>query len=331
MNILQIAKFTFKSSIGSPGGFPQIFLALEKTASMQCDVSGDMWRWWSHVASVFIRLSCSAKELAPCTRGLSRTLFVFGNRFLFVDQVPAAALSESSESSSSWCDGSHRCSFINPPKYASLSRTWDVDAASNEFGSILILLSVFPEAIGIPGLLDAIGLDAAEELVDTTLSSSFLILNLLRHCGAAYQAEIGPCFIDHFFLVSDFRQLPCRNSLQFFPILPILSLLLLLHLDFFNAWGIGMNLWTRLWWVIEFVPFAVMWSWWGLCPAPSSLGLVLSSASTTQTFFVLHFPIFPSVFPLLLIGILQGIAAGIGTSNFLRAAIIVSLIFSSFG
>ena len=51
----------------------------------------------------------------------------------------------------------------------------------------LVQLSGFPEAIGIPGLLDAIGLDAAEELVaikedmfitagrdlDTTLSSSF--------------------------------------------------------------------------------------------------------------------------------------------------------------
>ena len=50
---------------------------------------------------------------------------------------------------------------------------------------ILILLSGFPEAIGIPGLLEAIGLDAEEELVaikedifitagrdlDTTLSS----------------------------------------------------------------------------------------------------------------------------------------------------------------
>ena len=33
------------------------------------------------------------------------------------------------------------------------------------FDSILILLSGFPEAIGIPGLLDAIGLDAVEELV----------------------------------------------------------------------------------------------------------------------------------------------------------------------
>ena len=50
----------------------------------------------------------------------------------------------------------------------------------------------------------------------------------------------------------------------------------------FNAWGIGMILYTRLQRVVEFISFAVMWSWWGLCPAPFSLGLVLSSASTIQ-------------------------------------------------
>ena len=40
-------------------------------------------------------------------------------------------------------------------------------AASN-FELILILLSGFPEAVSIPGLLDAIGLVADEELVGTT-------------------------------------------------------------------------------------------------------------------------------------------------------------------
>ena len=45
----------------------------------------------------------------------------------------------------------------------SFNRTWEVDAASNEFE--LILLSGFTEAVDIPKLLDAIGLDAAEELV----------------------------------------------------------------------------------------------------------------------------------------------------------------------
>ena len=69
---------------------------------------------------------------------------------------------------------------------------------------ILILLSGFPEAIGIPGLLEAIGLDAEEELgrnkrrhihhcwsrLGHNSFLFFLILNLLRHCGAAYQAKI---------------------------------------------------------------------------------------------------------------------------------------------
>ena len=46
-----------------------------------------------------------------------------------------------------------------------------------------------------------------------------------------------------------------------------------------------------------------MWSWWGLCPAPSGLGLVYSSAPTTQASFVLRFPILRWVSPLLFIGI----------------------------
>ena len=50
-------------------------------------------------------------------------------------------------------------------------------------------------------------------------------------------------FIDHFFLVSDYRQLPCRIFLLFFP---ILSPLPPFASGIFNAWGIGMNLCTRL-------------------------------------------------------------------------------------
>ena len=77
---------------------------------------------------------------------------------------------------------------------------------------------------------------------------------------------------------------------DFSPVFHIPSPLPPSHLEFFNAWGIGMNLWPRLWWVKEFIPFAVMWSWWCLCPAPSSLGLVYSSASTTQACLVIAFP-----------------------------------------
>ena len=57
---------------------------------------------------------------------------------------------------------------------------------------------------------------------------------------------------------------------------------------------------------------------------------MLSPASTTQAYFVLRFPILRWVSPLFFIGILQGIAAGVGTSNFLPAALIVSLNSSSF-
>ena len=78
--------------------------------------------------------------------------------------------------------------FHQPAKVCILqSHLRSLDAASKELDSVLILLSGFTEAIGIPGLLDAIGLNAVEELVaikeekiitasrdlDTTLSSSF--------------------------------------------------------------------------------------------------------------------------------------------------------------
>ena len=58
---------------------------------------------------------------------------------------------------------------------------------------------------------------------------------------------------------------------------------------------------------------------------------MLSSASTQQAHFVLRFPILRCFAPLLFVSILRGTAAGIGTSKFLRAALILSLNFSSFG
>ena len=137
-----------------------------------------------------------------------------------------------------------------------------------------------------------------------------------------------PCFIDHLFLASDFRQLPCWYFLQvshYFATAAFAS-------GIFIAWGIGMNLCTRLQWVIEFIPFCsdmilVMFVY---CSAPSRLGLVLSSA-TTQAYLVLRFTILRWVLPPLFIGIVQGIAAGIGTSNFLGAAFVMSLKSSSTG
>ena len=93
---------------------------------------------------------------------------------------------------------------INPPRYASPSRAWELDAALDlEF--LLILLSRFPVAVIIQGLLDEIRLFADGELVGTwedkfiavdfdfatLFSYLFLLLQPFRHrFGAAYQAGI---------------------------------------------------------------------------------------------------------------------------------------------
>ena len=52
------------------------------------------------------------------------------------------------------------------PRYASCSRAWELDAAS-DFEFLPILLSSFTVAMSIHGLLDAIGLFADEDLVGT--------------------------------------------------------------------------------------------------------------------------------------------------------------------
>ena len=52
------------------------------------------------------------------------------------------------------------CSSFNSPRFASFNLTWDAEAASNELCSTFIQLSGFPEDTDIPGLSDAIGIDA---------------------------------------------------------------------------------------------------------------------------------------------------------------------------
>ena len=74
-----------------------------------------------------------------------------------------------------------------------------------------------------------------------------------------------------------------------------------------------------------------MWSSWDLCGTPSNRILIDSSASTMQAYLVLRFPILRQVFPMQFAGVLQGMAAGIGISNFLRAFLMVCLNYSSFG
>ena len=56
---------------------------------------------------------------------------------------------------------------INPPRYASCSSPWELDAASG-FDFLLALASGFPvDALSITGLSDAIGWFMDEELVET--------------------------------------------------------------------------------------------------------------------------------------------------------------------
>ena len=74
---------------------------------------------------------------------------------------------------------------IKPPKCASCSCAWELDAAS-DFEFLLILLPSFPVAMSIPGLLDAIRLFADEEIVgtweDKFLAVDFDFATLLSSC-----------------------------------------------------------------------------------------------------------------------------------------------------
>ena len=137
-----------------------------------------------------------------------------------------------------------------------------------------------------------------------------------------------PCFFDHFFLVSDFRQVPCVDFLQFFPFF-LHCRLCIWYFLFLEA-----SEWSCAQYCDE-LKNASLLQWWDLDDVCVQLLLALVSCfrrhQQHRRIFVLRFPILRWVSPLLFIGILQGIAAGIGTSNFLRAAFIVRLNSSSFG
>ena len=127
------------------------------------------------------------------------------------------------------------------------------------------------------------------------------------------------------FFVSDFRQLPCQDFLQFshsFSTAAVAS-------GIFFAWSIGMNLWTRLDLVNSFLLQR--------CDLRDTCRYTFQSFShrfvgidNTST-FGLAFPILRQVFPRQFTGVLRGIAAGIGISNFLRAFLMVLLHSSSSG
>ena len=126
-------------------------------------------------------------------------------------------------------------------------------------------------------------------------------------------SSLIPCFIENCFCF----WLSSAAMLGFSPVLHILSPLLPLRLNFLmleaSEWTCG----TRLQWVTEFITFAVLDE---VC-LHQQYKRILSCVSEYRGGF-LHCSF---------IGILQGIAAGIGTSNFLRGAFIVSLNSTSFG
>ena len=63
-----------------------------------------------------------------------------------------------------------------------------------------------------------------------------------------------PCLFDHLFLVSDFRQLPCRYFLKFSHYFSTAAF----AASIFFACGLGIELRTKLKWLSEFIPFAAM-------------------------------------------------------------------------
>ena len=141
------------------------------------------------------------------------------------------------------------------------------------------------------------------------------------HCSAFF-----PCFSDHLTFVSDFRQLPSWYFLEFSHYVSNAAC----ASGIFRVREIGIKLCTRLWWLNEFIPFSAIWSSWYLWGFPNTRTLTDSPASTIKAYFVLCSPIVRQVSLLLRhTEALQGIAAGIGMSNFLRAFFMVCLNSSS--
>ena len=128
-----------------------------------------------------------------------------------------------------------------------------------------------------------------------------------------------PCFIDHIFLTSDFRQVPRRNLFQFFPFLVHCCLCC----RNFHGLSIGINLCTKivmLQWILS--PFPATWSSWLFGKDSPIRSLVDSLASEIHASFV--FTLLDAPLPQFFI-ILHGIAGATDVSNFLRAFLMVSL------
>ena len=122
-----------------------------------------------------------------------------------------------------------------------------------------------------------------------------------------------PCFFDHLFFVSDFCQLPCRYFLQFFQFFSTAAL----------TSGIFECLRHRK---ISFCSYVIF-----VIPVRHTFHPHRFVGTYNTSIFGLPFPNIAASFARQIAGVLQGIAAGIGISNFLRAFFMVCLNHSSFG
>ena len=117
---------------------------------------------------------------------------------------------------------------------------------------------------------------------------------------AKWTCAFRHCFVDHFFLTFDFRQvshIPC-------PRLPFAA-------GIFMAWSTGMKLCNKLYCCSELSSFPAIWpSWWFGKDSPIR-SLVDSQTSKTHASFDLIS--------------LQGMAGEIGVSSFLRTFLMISL------
>ena len=132
-----------------------------------------------------------------------------------------------------------------------------------------------------------------------------------------------PCSLLHRspLFVSDLCKLPCRYFLSFSHYCSTAACVS----GIFNAWC------TNFFWLNEFIPVAEVWFLWYLCSTTANRILAVSSASTIQARLVFFFPILRQTSPRQFTGVWQGIAAGIGISNFLRAFLMMCLNSSSLG
>ena len=181
--------------------FPAIFggsgpMSLPYSFGSRCQL-----KYWLRVQGVSPKL-CFGQQVLHCsTRFQQHCLWVF-RIFFFLMRRVAPLL------------------FLQPAKVCIFSCIWEVDALSSEVGFVLFLLSGFSEAIGIPGLR----CDAAEELV--TIKEKYSSVLVATWTQLFFYLL---CFIDHFFLVFWFSS---AAMLEISSVFPILSLLLLLHLEF---------------------------------------------------------------------------------------------------